>query len=190
LATKPKVLLSDEATSALDPETTDQILSLLKTINAELKLTIVFITHEMSVVKKLADRVAVLEDGRIVEQGTTLEIFANPRHETTRKFVGSITGGNAPEWLLAKLKPECSVGDSAVLHVAFVGKDADQPVLSRLSRSLGIDVNILHGQVETIANHPFGSLFVSVSAEPGILRKIIDELRAGQNTVEHLGYVS
>jgi D-methionine transport system ATP-binding protein len=190
LATKPKVLLSDEATSALDPETTDQILSLLKTINAELKLTIVFITHEMSVVKKLADRVAVLESGRIVEQGTTYEIFSNPRHETTRKFVGSVTGGNAPEWLLAELRPERRVGDHAVLHVAFAGGEADQPVLSRLSRTLGVDVNILHGQVETIAGHPFGSLFISVSSEPGVLRQIIDELRASRNTVEHLGYVS
>jgi D-methionine transport system ATP-binding protein len=190
LATKPKVLLSDEATSALDPETTDQILALLKTINAEFKLTIVFITHEMSVVKKLADRVAVLESGRIVEQGTTYEIFANPRHETTRRFVGSIAGGRAPEWLLAKLRPEARAGDSAILHVTFAGGGADQPVLSRLSRNLGVDVNILHGQVETIADHPFGSLFVSVSAEPGMLGEIIKTLRAGQNTVEHLGYVS
>jgi D-methionine transport system ATP-binding protein len=190
LATKPKVLLSDEATSALDPETTDQILSLLKTINAELKLTIVFITHEMSVVKKLADRVAVLESGRIVEQGTTYDIFANPRHETTRRFVGSITGGNVPEWLREKLRAECLAGDSAVLHVGFTGRGAGQPVLSRLSRNLGIDINILHGQVETIAGHPFGSLFISVAAEPEILREAIAELKAGQNTVEHLGYVS
>jgi D-methionine transport system ATP-binding protein len=190
LATKPKVLLSDEATSALDPETTDQILSLLKTINAELNLTIVFITHEMSVVKKLADRVAVLEGGRIVEQGTTYEVFANPRHETTKRFVGSITGGNVPEWLRAKLRPESLAGDSAVLHVGFTGRGADQPVLSRLARNLGIDVNILHGQVETIAGHPFGSLFISVSSEPEILRKVIAELEAGQNTVERLGYVS
>jgi D-methionine transport system ATP-binding protein len=190
LATQPKVLLSDEATSALDPETTDQILSLLKTINAELKLTIVFITHEMSVVKKLADRVAVLESGRIVEQGTTCEIFANPRHPTTRKFVGSVTGGNTPDWLLARLRSECRPGDSAVLHVAFVGTEADQPVLSRLSRALAVDVNILHGQVETIAGHPFGSLFISVPSDPGILRNIIAELQASQNTAEHLGYVS
>src|ERR1700684_1846365 len=91
LATKPKVLLSDEATSALDPETTDQILSLLKTINAGLKLTIVFITHEMMVVKQLAALVAVLEGGRIVEQGTTYEIFVPPRHETTQRFVGALT---------------------------------------------------------------------------------------------------
>jgi len=190
LATKPKVLLSDEATSALDPETTDQILSLLKTINAELKLTIVFITHEMSVVKKLADRVAVIEGGRIVEQGTTYDIFANPRHETTKRFVGSITGGNVPEWLRAKLRPERLAGDSAVLHVGFAGRGAGQPVLSRLARNLRIDVNILHGQVETIAGHPFGSLFISVSAEPDILRGAIAELKAGQNSVEHLGYVA
>jgi D-methionine transport system ATP-binding protein len=190
LATKPKVLLSDEATSALDPETTDQILSLLKTINAELKLTIVFITHEMSVVKKLADRVAVIESGRIVEQGTTYEIFANPRHETTRKFVGSVTGGNAPEWLLAKLRSERRPGDCAVLHVAFVGARADQPVLSRLSRALAVDVNILHGQVETIAGHPFGSLFISVPSDPGVVRNVIAELHASQNVVEHLGYVA
>jgi D-methionine transport system ATP-binding protein len=76
------------------------------------------------------------------------------------------------------------------LHVAFVGAEADQPVLSRLSRSLAVDVNILHGQVETIAGHPFGSLFISVPSDPGILRRIIAELQASQNTAEHLGYVS
>jgi len=189
LATRPKVLLSDEATSALDPETTDQILALLKTINAELKLTILFITHEMMVVKKLADRVAVLEGGRIVEQGTTYEIFAHPRHETTRRFIGAITGSEAPEWLVAKLTRERQPGDSAVLRVGFVGGEADQPALSRLSRNLGLDVNILHGQVETIAGRPFGSLFISVAADPDELWRIMEHLRAGQNTVEHLGYV-
>jgi D-methionine transport system ATP-binding protein len=190
LATKPKVLLSDEATSALDPETTDQILALLKTINAELKLTILFITHEMMVVKKLADRVAVIEGGRIVEQGTTYQIFAHPRHETTQRFIGAITGSEVPEWLAAKLKPQCQRGDSAVLRVGFVGGEADQPVLSRLARNLGLDVNILHGQVETIAGRPFGSLFISVSANPDDLRQIKAQLAAGQNTVEHLGYVA
>jgi D-methionine transport system ATP-binding protein len=190
LATKPKVLLSDEATSALDPETTDQILSLLKSINSELGLTIVFITHEMSVVKRLADRVAVLESGRIVEQGTTYEIFAHPRHDTTRRFVGSVTGGNTPEWLLAKLSPERRQGDVAILRIVFAGGEADQPVLSRLARTLGVDVNILHGQVETIAGHPFGTLFISVSSDPETLREVIAQLRASENTVEHLGYVS
>jgi D-methionine transport system ATP-binding protein len=190
LATKPKVLLSDEATSALDPETTSQILSLLKQINAELNLTILFITHEMSVVKKLADRVAVMESGRIVEQGTTYEIFSNPRHDTTKKFVGSVTGGNVPDWLLAKITPEYRIGGSAVLRVAFTGGEANRPVLSRVSRAFGIDVNILHGQVETIAARPFGTLIISVAIEPGRLAKIVKLLGAGGNTVEHLGYVT
>lgn len=190
LATRPKVLLSDEATSALDPETTSQILSLLKRINAELHLTILFITHEMSVVKKLADRVAVMEGGRLVEQGTTFEIFANPRHETTRKFVGSVTGGNVPDGLLSKIHSDYGAGESAVLRVAFSGGGADRPVISLVSRACGVDINILHGQIETIADRPFGTLIVSVAAEPAILGKIIGELKAGSNTVEHLGYVA
>jgi D-methionine transport system ATP-binding protein len=190
LATKPRVLLSDEATSALDPETTAQILSLLKQINAELNLTILFITHEMSVVKKLADRVAVMENGRIVEQGTTYEIFSNPQHDTTRKFVGSVTGGNVPDWVLARITPEYRIGRSAVLRVAFTGGEADRPILSRVSRAFDIDVNILHGQVETIADRPFGALIISVAAGPDRLARIVEELRAGRNTVEHVGYVA
>jgi D-methionine transport system ATP-binding protein len=184
------VLLSDEATSALDPETTGQILSLLKQINAELNLTILFITHEMSVVKKLADRVAVMENGRIVEQGTTYEIFSNPRHDTTRKFVGSVTGANVPDWLQAKITPEYRIGESAVLRIAFGGGEADRPILSRISRTHGIDVNILHGQVETIADRPFGTLIVSLATGPAALASIIDELRTWRNHVEHLGYVA
>ncbi len=132
----------------------------------------------------------MLESGRIVEQGTTFEVFANPRHETTKRFVGSITGGNVPDWLRAKLRPERLAGDSAVLHVGFTGRGAGQPVLSQLSRNLGIDINILHGQVETIAGRAFGSLFISVAAEPEVFREVIATLKAGQNNVEQLGYVA
>src|SRR6202044_4112578 len=131
----------------------------------------------MMVVKKLADRVAVLEGGRIVEQGTTYEIFAHPRHETTQRFVGAITGSQVPDWLAAKLRPQRQPGDSAVLRIGFAGGEADQPVLSRLSRNLGLDVNILHGQGEGIAGHPFGSLFISVAAEPEVVGKVIAELK-------------
>jgi D-methionine transport system ATP-binding protein len=190
LATKPQVLLSDEATSALDPETTVQILSLLKQINAELKLTILFITHEMSVVKRLADHVAVIEAGRIVEQGSTYQIFAKPQHDTTKRFVGSVTGGNVPDWLSAKLTPEPEPGRSAVLKVTFTGGDANQPVLSRVSRHHAVDINILYGQVETIAEHGFGTLIVAVPAGPELLPRIVQELGAGSNRVEHLGYVA
>jgi D-methionine transport system ATP-binding protein len=141
-------------------------------------------------VKKLANHVAVIEGGAIVEQGSTYDIFANPRHETTRRFVGSVTGGNAPDWLLAQLKPDYHAGDSAVLQISFAGIDADQPVLSRISRTFNIDVNILHGQVESIAEHGFGSLIVSVPAGGDQLQRIIQQVRAGSNKVEHLGYVA
>jgi D-methionine transport system ATP-binding protein len=190
LATKPKVLLSDEATSALDPETTSQILMLLKQINAELNLTILFITHEMSVVKKLADHVAVMEGGRIVEQGSTYEIFSNPHHETTKRFVGSVTGGNLPDWLREKLRPDFQPGRGAVIRIVFTGADADQPVLSRLTRAYDVDFNILHGQVETVAGQPFGTLIASVPASPELLATPVSEITASRNKVEHLGYVA
>lgn len=190
LVTNPKVLLSDEATSALDPETTDNILALLAKINAELGLTILFITHEMAVVKKIAHRVAVLDQGRIVEQGPTYDVFADPRHPVTARFVGSVTGAELPEWLTLRLHVERQPGDAAVLSIRFTGQDAGRPVLSRVSRDLEIDINLLHGQVEMLAGHPFGTLLVSVPAEPDILTKTIASLKAGGSTVEHIGYVA
>lgn len=190
LATNPAVLLSDEATSALDPETTDQILELLKRINTELRLTILFITHEMAVVKALADRVAVLEHGKIVEEGTTFDIFASPQHEVTKRFVGSVTGSQVPDWLLARLRAEQQQGDQAVLHVSFKGADASGPLLSQIARTFDVDVNIIYGQVETIAGHPFGTLIVSVSSSPDLVGKITSQLKSGGNAVELLGYVS
>ncbi len=190
LATRPKVLLSDEATSALDPETTASIIALLKQINAELNLTILFITHEMSVVKKLAQRVAVMEGGRIIEQGTTYEIFSKPQHATTRRFVGEVTGGNVPDWLQSRLLSDYAPGRQAVIRIAFTGADADEPVLSRLTRTYNVDFNIMHGQIEYVAEHPFGTLIASVAAEPELQARLIADLTATRNTVEHLGYVA
>nr|Q07LR5.1 RecName: Full=Methionine import ATP-binding protein MetN [Rhodopseudomonas palustris BisA53] len=188
LATEPSVLLSDEATSALDPETTDQILDLLKQINRDLHLTILFITHEMAVVKALADRVAVIEGGRIVEEGSTFDVFATPRHEVTRRFVSSVTGSGAPDWLLAQ--PHEPPGGKAVLRITFKGSDANQPLLSHIARTLDIDINILSGQVEMIADHPFGTLIVSLTPSPDILRQVIAKLSTNNNLVEQLGYVA
>lgn len=190
LATNPKVLLSDEATSALDPETTDHILALLAKINTELGLTILFITHEMAVVKKIAHRVAVLDQGQIVEQGATYDVFANPRHAVTARFVGSVTGAELPEWLTSRLHASPEPGDSAVLSVRFTGQDAGRPVISRVSRELDVDISLLHGQVEMLAGHPFGTLLVSVPAEDATLQTIIASLKAAGSSVEHIGYVA
>jgi D-methionine transport system ATP-binding protein len=189
LATQPKVLLSDEATSALDPETTAQILALLKRVNAELKLTVLLITHEMAVVKTIADRVAVIEAGRIVEQGPTFDVFAHPRHATTRSFVGTVTGA-LPESIKAVLRLQANPGDRAVISVLWTGANANEPVLSRLSRQLGIDVAILHGQIDQIGGRPLGSLIVAVPGDAATISAVAGALDRPGIRAEVLGYVA
>ncbi len=189
LATSPSILLSDEATSALDPETTEQILALLKKINSNLGLTILFITHEMAVVKALADRVAVIEHGRIVEEGATYDIFSSPRHEATQKFVEAASGGRAPDWLADRLKAERTAGSSAVLYVVVKGAEG-QTLLSRLSRRFEIDASILSGRVEMITGQAVGAFTIAVAAPPDLLGGIVQYVRDSGDHVEHLGYVS
>lgn len=168
LATKPKVLLSDEATSALDPETTQTVLKLLADINRDLGLTILLITHEMAVVRDIASHVAVIDGGRIVEAGTTYDVFADPKHPTTRSFLSGITGITLPSFVSHRLKAERPQGYSEeVIRITFAGRHATDPMLAKLTSELGIPVNILAGAVEEIGQHPFGNLLVSVEADRG-----------------------
>lgn len=189
LATRPKVLLCDEATSALDPETTQQILTLLARIRNELGLTIVLITHEMSVVKAIADRVAVLDGGRIVEQGATFELFARPQHPTTKRFIGSVTNAALPEAVRAALRPEPYPGGKAVLRIVFAGPQADQPVLTRIARIVSTDMNILAGQIEAIGGQPFGTMVVAVSNDVATLGAVQASLARLDLDTELVGYV-
>jgi D-methionine transport system ATP-binding protein len=162
LATKPKVLLSDEATSALDPETTRSILDLLSRINAELGLTIILITHEMAVIRSIARDVAVIEGGRIVEQGDVFDVFTRPQHEVTRSFLADETGRALPPYVANRLRPEALPGSQAVIRIGFRGPHATDPVLARLARDLGIEANILAGSVDEIAGRPCGTLVIGV----------------------------
>jgi D-methionine transport system ATP-binding protein len=164
LATKPKVLLSDEATSALDPETTRSILELLGRINRELKLTILLITHEMEVIRGIADRVAVIDAGRIVEEGEVFDVFTRPQHAVTRSFLKNQSGRALPAYVANRLKPQASPGDQSVLRILFRGPHATDPVVARLARDLGIEANILAGTVDEIAGRPFGTLVIGVPA--------------------------
>ena len=189
LATQPKVLLSDEATSALDPETTKQILTLIKRVNTELKLTVLLISHEMAVVKAIADRVAVLENGRIVEQGDTIDIFAHPQHPTTRAFVGTVTGAELPESLAAKLQASPIEGGKAVIRILFTGQYADEPVLSRIARLLSIDLNILYGQIDAIGGRPFGVLILAIPGDVVTVPAALRSLQRLNLHAEILGYV-
>jgi D-methionine transport system ATP-binding protein len=190
LATAPKVLLSDEATSALDPETTAQILALLKRINRELGLTILLITHEMAVVKTIADQVIVLEAGRIIEQGATFDIFAHPTHPTTRSFVGSVTGSALPEDLRGRLQAQPVAGGQAVLKIVWTGEQSGDRVLGQLARALSIDVSLLHGQIDTIAGRPFGTLTIAIPGDAATLRAALDALARQDLRTEVLGHVA
>ncbi|MEH6773190.1 MAG: ATP-binding cassette domain-containing protein [Cereibacter changlensis] len=188
LATRPRVLLSDEATSALDPETTQTVLRLLAEINRDLGLTILLITHEMTVVRDIATHMAVIDAGRIVEAGPTYDLFTRPQHETTRSFLSGITGVTLPSFIAGRLVPNRPAGPAQeVLRITFAGPHATEPMLARLTAELGIGVNILAGAIEEIGPHPFGKLLVSIDAARG------DEARAylerHQLLAEVLGYV-
>ena len=190
LATRPKVLLSDEATSALDPETTRSILDLLSSINRELGLTILLITHEMSVIRAVAREVAVLDGGRIVEHGDVFDVFTRPRHATTRSFLSGETGHALPPYLRAHLRQEPVPGGSVALRILFRGPHATDPIVSALGRELGIDVNILSGTVDEIAGRPFGTLVVGLPNEPAKLAAALAFLRARELDTEVLGHVA
>lgn len=188
LATNPKVLLSDEATSALDPETTEQILALLRQVNTELQLTVLLITHEMAVIKSVADRVAVIDDGRIVEEGDTFAVFTSPRHATTGRFVSSLTGTALPAHLADRLSPLPAMGKQALVQFTFRGDGAAQPFLSVLTRQLNIDLGIIQAKVDHIAGQPFGTLIVGVDASPDQLADLQRAATALGLETEVLGY--
>lgn len=190
LATGPKILLSDEATSALDPETTRSILDLLASINRELSLTILLITHEMSVIRGVAHRVAVLEGGRVVEHGDVFDVFTRPAHATTRSFLADEPGRALPPFLQARLRAEPVVGGATAFRIHFRGPHATDPILSQLTRELGLDLNILSGAVDEIAGRPFGTLVVSLAGGPDATARARSFLQARGLDTEVIGHVA
>ena len=189
LASKPKVLLSDEATSALDPETTRAILDLLKRINRELGLTVVMITHQMDVIKQVCDRVAVLDAGRVVEQGKVIDVFLQPHHEVTRALIGDVIAQELPPAMKARVAERLQKGSGHLLRLAFSGSGVDQPILSETIRRYELDFNILHGQIDEIQGQAFGSLAVLAGGEPAKVAEAIAFLREQHVVVEEMAYV-
>lgn len=165
LAGNPKVLLSDEATSALDPQTTHSILNLLKDLNQRLGLTILLITHEMSVVKSICDSVAVMSAGRIIEQGPVVDVIARANSTLATQFF--------PQLLNYTPRP----GTLAV-NITFVGEAAEQPILTTLARHFDVDANILAGSIETISDSRVGQLQVELSGNQQQFAPALDFLRA------------
>ena len=192
LANRPKVLLSDEATSALDPETTRSILGLLKQVNREFGLTIVLITHQMQVIKQVADRVAVIDAGRIVEQGPVIEVFTRPRHATTRSLIEEIVPQALPESVLARIRGLMTgrpAQEAQLLRLAFAGTGTDRPLLSDIVRQHGIDLSIVHGQVDEVQGQPFGSLAVFARGARERIDAATAHLRGAGVHVEEVAHV-
>jgi D-methionine transport system ATP-binding protein len=160
LANNPSILLCDEATSALDPQTTASVLDLLAEINRELKLTVVLITHEMDVVRRVCDRVAVLDAGRIVEHGTVADVFLHPRHATTRRFVSEAL----PEEAAGEQVPYQHV-PGRILRLSFRGEATWSPTLGRVTRETRVDFNILAGRIDRIKDLPYGQLTLAMHGD-------------------------
>ena len=181
LASNPRVLLSDEATSALDPETTRSILDLLRQVNRELGVTVVLITHQMQVIKQIADRVAVMEAGQVVELGAVLDVFTNPQQAITQSLIDEIVPQELPASVQERVQA-LSLGLRAgqsgqLLRLSYAGDSAYQPVLSHLIRELGLDLSILHGQIDDIQGQTFGSLAVFASGPPAQITAAIAYLQ-------------
>lgn len=176
LANDPKVLLCDEATSALDPRTTGQVLDLLQEINRELGVTIVMITHEMEVIRRACDRVAVLEKGRVVEEGPVTTVFLHPAHPVTRALVREAEGDNAVP---------ATQATGQLLRLTLTGATAHQPILGRIARDFGSDFAILGGRVGHIRTTPYAQFAVALSGGNG--GAAVAALRASGVTVELIG---
>jgi len=157
LACRPTILLCDEATSALDPQTTQSVLRLLAEINKELGLTIVLITHEMDVVRRVCDRVAVMDGGRVVEMGLVSDVFLHPQHPTTREFVFESENVDSQS-----RQEDLQKAKGRILRLTFKGESTYQPLLGSVARASGVDFSILSGRIDHIKDTPYGQLTLSL----------------------------
>ncbi|HYG41605.1 MAG TPA: ATP-binding cassette domain-containing protein [Bordetella sp.] len=197
LANDPDVLLSDEATSALDPETTHNILALLRDINRQTGITVVMITHQMEVVREICDRVAVLSQGEVVEMGRTQDIFAAPRHEVTRAMVSAATASDLTDATMAATRVRIATlqaarPDSAVrlLRVRLAGGASAGTLLSDLTRQYELDVSLVQARIEDIQGVAVGTMFVLVQGTPAALGQALAGLADRDIPVEEIVHES
>lgn len=182
LANNPGVLLCDEATSALDPQTTDSILDLLLDINRKLNLTIVLITHEMHVVRKICHRVAVMENGRIVEEGPVIDVFTRPQQPITQQFVKQVSQYQETEKSFNPLLAQHLPG--AIFKLTFVGVQTHQAVISDVILRYKVSINILHGKITQTLNGSFGELYIHADGNDLQIDSMLKSLKEQQIAAE------
>ncbi len=169
LANDPKILISDESTSALDPKTTKQILALLQDLNQKLGSTIVLITHEMQIVKDIANRVAVMQNGRLIEEGSVLDIFSNPQQDLTKDFISTATGiDDAMDKIEQQEIVKYLASNSLLVQMKYGGTSTDEPLLNEIYKHHQVTANILYGNIEILGGTPVGELVVVLSGEKKI----------------------
>jgi D-methionine transport system ATP-binding protein len=179
LANNPQVLLCDEPTSALDLETTQSILELIKEINLKLGITVIIISHEMDVIKKICTRVAVMSSGSVIEENTSYNIFAKPKFSVTKEFVRHSLNLEVPEKLLKGIS-------GTVLKIIYRGESALKPVLSEAVRNFPVNINILHGKIEYIAEMPIGIMIINITGSLENIesaKKYFDSQTAGMEVI-------
>ncbi|QRG70458.1 methionine ABC transporter ATP-binding protein [Brevibacillus choshinensis] len=184
LATNPSILLCDEATSALDPQTTDSILQLLRRVNKEYNITILMITHEMNVIKEICNRVAVMEQGTVVEQGNVLELFAHPQTEVARNFVKSVIRDDIPPSVYQAL--DAVRGKSRLFQIHFVGENTGQQIISQLAKRFQAEVRILFGNITELQGVPFGNYIVELGGNEGDVVRAYQYLRQQNVSVKEI----
>lgn len=185
LANDPDILLCDEATSALDPQTTKSILKLLERLNRELGITLVVITHEMAVVKEICNRVAVMDHGRVVEEGEVFSVFASPKEELTRSFIKTTSNLQKIEELIAAkslvvaLKP-----GERIVRLSYVERNASEPLISTMTKKYGVILNIIFADIEIVQNAPIGGTVGILSGPQDKMDEALEDLRSKNVGVE------
>ena len=187
LANDPDILLCDEATSALDPTTTKSILKLLKKLKEKLGLTIVIITHQMEVIKEICDKVAVMENGRIVEQGDVFTIFATPKDEVTKRFIRSTSNLSKVEELIAEDSPVIHLEkDEKLVRFTYITKNVSEPLISAISRLYEVTINIIFAEIEIVQDAPIGGTVAIVSGQDAVIERALKHIKALDVGVEVL----
>jgi D-methionine transport system ATP-binding protein len=189
LASEPKILLCDEATSALDPETTRSILRLLRSINEKMNLTILLITHEMEVIKSICDRVAVIDDGRLIEQGAVESVFSDPQTEIAKRFIRSSLKIELPLAYQNRLQNAANGNAAPVVRILLAGEKDESLVLAELSLRFGVRPRIINAQIENIGAINFGTLLLELTGEKEATARALEYLKTGNLRMEILGYV-
>ncbi len=185
LANEPKILLSDEATSALDPQNTHAILQLLRQINKELGVTILLITHEMDVAKEICDRIAIMEQGKIVEEANVVEFFANPKTALAKQFIKRHTQEHLPETIRLRLSEE----GFPLWRLSFLGRAAEEPLIAHLIQEVRLKLNILQANIEPLRDQMMGTMIVEAEGDERQITEGRNFLLSKGVYVETIAYV-